>query len=144
MKGRFNEGASTITQQLLKNNVFDGWTTENERQRVERKFQEQYLAIQLERKVSKEWIMENYLNTINLGQNTLGVQSASRRYFGKDVSELELSECAAIAAITQNPSRYNPILHPKDNNTRRIKVLTNMKNLGYITREEYDLSLIHI
>lgn len=138
MKGRFNEGASTITQQLLKNNVFDGWTTENERQRVERKFQEQYLAIQLERKVSKEWIMENYLNTINLGQNTLGVQSASRRYFGKDVSELELSECAAIAAITQNPSRYNPISHPKDNNTRRIKVLTNMKNLGYITREEYD------
>lgn len=138
MKGRFNEGASTITQQLLKNNVFDGWTTENERQRVERKFQEQYLAIQLERKVSKEWIMESYLNTINLGQNTLGVQSASRRYFGKDVSELELSECAAIAAITQNPSRYNPISHPKDNNTRRIKVLTNMKNLGYITREEYD------
>ena len=105
----FTEGASTITQQLLKNNVFEGWTTEDSSQRIERKLQEQYLAVQLEKKVSKDWIMENYLNTINLGQNTLGVQAASRRYFGKDVSELTLSECAVIAGITQNPSKYNPI-----------------------------------
>ena len=139
--GHFSEGASTITQQLLKNNVFDGWTTENSSQRVKRKLQEQYLAVQLEKKVSKDWIMENYLNTINLGQNTLGVQAASRRYFGKDVSELTLSECAVIAGITQNPSKYNPISHPEDNAARREKVLLNMKEQGYIDENEYQEAL---
>ena len=106
--GSFSEGASTLTQQLLKNNVFDNWTNESGMQRVVRKIQEQYLAMELEKQVSKEWIMENYLNAINLGQNTLGVAVASERYFGKDVSELTLSECAVLAAITQNPSRKNP------------------------------------
>lgn len=133
---RFDEGASTITQQLLKNNVFDGWTSETKLESVKRKLQEQYLAVQLEKQVSKEWIMENYLNTINLGQNTLGVQAASRRYFGKDVSELTLSECATIAAITQNPSKYNPISRPEDNNERRQRVLENMQDQGYITEKE--------
>ncbi|MCD8148512.1 MAG: PBP1A family penicillin-binding protein [Clostridiales bacterium] len=137
--GTFSEGASTITQQLLKNNVFDEWTSETtQKQRFTRKIQEQYLALQLEQEVSKDWIMENYLNTINLGQNTLGVQAASTRYFGKDVSELTLSECAVIAAITQNPSQYNPISYPEENNERRLKVLSNMKEQGYITQEEYD------
>lgn len=136
IKMRFDEGASTITQQLLKNNVFEGWTSETKLESVKRKLQEQYLAIQLEREVSKDWIMENYLNTINLGQNTLGVQAASRRYFGKDVSELSLSECATIAAITQNPSKYNPISRPDDNNERRQRVLDNMEEQGYITEKE--------
>ncbi len=82
--GHFSEGASTITQQLLKNNVFTDWTSESTfSDRVERKIQEQYLAVQLEKKVDKDWIMENYLNSINLGQNTLGVQAASLRYFNK-------------------------------------------------------------
>ena len=139
--GHFSEGASTITQQLLKNNVFEGWTTEDSSQRVKRKLQEQYLAMELEKKVSKDWIMENYLNTINLGQNTLGVQAASRRYFGKDVSELNLSECAVIAGITQNPSKYNPISHPDDNAVRREKVLKNMKDQGYIDEAEYEAAL---
>lgn len=85
--------------------------------------------------------MENYLNTINLGQNTLGVQAASRRYFGKDVSELTLSECAVIAGITQNPSKYNPISHPEDNAARREKVLLNMKEQGYIDENEYQEAL---
>ncbi|WP_294783065.1 PBP1A family penicillin-binding protein [uncultured Eubacterium sp.] len=139
--GHFSEGASTITQQLLKNNVFEGWTTEDSSQRVKRKLQEQYLAMELEKKVSKDWIMENYLNTINLGQNTLGVQAASRRYFGKDVSELNLSECAVIAGITQNPSKYNPISHPDNNAVRREKVLKNMKNQGYIDDAQYEAAL---
>lgn len=139
--GHFSEGASTITQQLLKNNVFEGWTTENSSQRVKRKLQEQYLAIELEKKVSKDWIMENYLNTINLGQNTLGVQAASRRYFGKNVSELNLSECAVIAGITQNPSKYNPISHPQDNAVRREKVLKNMRDQGYIDEAQYEAAL---
>ena len=118
--GHFSEGASTITQQLLKNNVFTSWTSETAMaDKFKRKIQEQYLAIQLEKKVSKDWILENYLNTINLGQNTLGVQSASKRYFNKNVSELTLSECAVIAAITQNPSGLNPISHPEKNLERR-------------------------
>ena len=111
--GNFSQGASTITQQLLKNTVFTEWTSETSFiDKLERKIQEQYLAVQLEKKVSKNWIMENYLNAINLGQNTLGVAVASERYFGKDVSELTLSECAVLAAITQNPSRFNPISKP--------------------------------
>ncbi|MCR5272149.1 MAG: PBP1A family penicillin-binding protein [Lachnospiraceae bacterium] len=137
--GRFSQGASTLTQQLIKNNVFTDWTSETSlADKLERKIQEQYLAIELEKKVTKDWIMENYLNTINLGQNTLGVQAASSRYFGKDVSELTLSECAVIAAITQNPSKYNPISHPEDNAERREKVLKNMLSQGYITQEEFD------
>ena len=123
----FSEGASTITQQLLKNTVFTQWTSEQSMaDKFERKFQEQYLALQLEKVVDKDWILENYLNAINLGQNTLGVGVASERYFGKDVSDLTLSECAVLAAITQNPSK------------RRMKVLNNMKDQGYISQEEYD------
>ncbi len=138
MSGSLSEGASTITQQLIKNNVFDNWTSETTEEKITRKIQEQYLAIQLEKQVSKEWILENYLNTINLGQNSLGVQAASNRYFGKEVSELTLSECAVIAAITQNPSKYNPISNPEANNERRQKVLSNMKEQGFITAEEYE------
>lgn len=137
--GRFDEGASTITQQLLKNSVFTGWMNESSLiDRFRRKFQEQYLALQLEKKVSKEQILEDYLNTINLGAGTYGVQAASRRYFGKSVSELNLSECAVLAGITQNPTRYNPITHPEENAVRRQTVLDYMLEQGYITQEAYD------
>lgn len=139
--GRFSEGASTLTQQLLKNNVFDGWTSETDEQRIKRKLQEQYLAVQLEKRVSKDWIMENYLNTINLGQNTLGVQAASKRYFGKNVSELNLSECAVLAAITKSPEGFNPITNPQKNRERREKVLGDMLDQGYISQEQYDEAL---
>lgn len=135
---RFREGASTITQQLLKNNVFTTWTAEkSQADRFKRKIQEQYLALQLEKEESKDWILENYLNTVNLGQNTLGVQSASKRYFGKDVSELSLSECAVIAGITKNPSGYNPISHPEANAKRRQKVLDDMLDQKLITKKQY-------
>ena len=117
--GHFSEGASTITQQLLKNNVFSGWTNESFVESVKRKIQEQYLAVQLEKTMSKDEILLNYMNTINLGQNTLGVQAASLRYFNKPVNELNLSECACIAAITQNPSKFNPITNPDTNAERR-------------------------
>ena len=137
---KFNQGASTITQQLLKNTVLsDIWAGEESFiDKVVRKLQEQYMAIQLEKQVDKEWILENYLNAINLGQNTLGVAVASERYFGKPVSELTLSECAVIAAITQNPSKLNPISYPEKNAERREKTLNDMKEQGYITQEEYD------
>lgn len=133
----FSEGASTITQQLLKNNVFTDWTSEDSlADKFKRKFQEQYLALELEKVMDKDTILINYMNTINLGQNTLGVEAASRRYFNKSVSDLNLSECAVIAGITQNPSRYNPITHPDKNAERREKVLKDMLDQGYITEEE--------
>lgn len=142
-KLKFNQGASTITQQLIKNNVLTSWTSETSFvEKLQRKIQEQYLALQLEKKVqNKDWILENYMNSINLGSNTLGVQAASEKYFGKDVSELTLSECAVIAGITQNPSAYNPILHPKENAKRTLKVLNDMLEQGYITQEQYQEAL---
>lgn len=135
----FTEGASTITQQLLKNNVFTNWTKEDGfMDKIKRKIQEQYLAIELTKTMSKEDVLVNYMNTINLGQNTLGVQAASLRYFNKSVNTLTLSECAVIAGITQNPSKFNPISHPDNNAQRREKVLNNMLEQGYITQAEYD------
>lgn len=140
--GHFSQGASTITQQLLKNNVFTTWTTDKGFAKVVRKLQEQYLAIELEKKVNnKDWILENYLNTVNLGQNSLGVQAAAMRYFNKDVSELTLSECAVIAGITKSPEGLNPISHPKDNAKRREEVLDKMEEQGYITAEQKEEAL---
>ena len=138
--GDFDQGASTITQQLIKNNVLTTWTSETTFiERLQRKIQEQYLAVKLEEQVQdKDWILENYLNSINLGANTLGVQAASQKYFGKDVSELTLSECAVIAGITKNPSGYNPITHPDANAKRRTKVLDDMLDQKYITQSEYN------
>lgn len=138
--GEEQQGASTITQQLLKNRVFTDWMEEdgNLIKSVKRKLQEQYLAIELTKVLSKEEILEHYMNTINLGQNTLGVEAASQRYFGKSVSELTLSECATIAVITQNPSKYNPISHPEDNARRRKDCLDKMLELEFITQTEYD------
>ena len=81
------------------------------------------------------------MNTINLGQNCLGVQAASQRYFGKDVSDLTLSECAVIAGITQSPSTYDPITHPDNNKVRRNKVLKNMLEQDYISQKQYDEAL---
>lgn len=136
----FSQGGSTITQQLIKNNVLTTWTSESSFiESLQRKIQEQYLAVELEKKVDdKKWILENYMNSINLGANTLGVQAASEKYFGKDVSELTLSESAVIAGITQNPAKYNPITHPDQNAERREKVLNNMLEQGYISQSEYD------
>ncbi|MDE7418484.1 MAG: transglycosylase domain-containing protein [Lachnospiraceae bacterium] len=133
-----SQGASTITQQIIKNNVFDNWTNESDIQKIKRKIQEQYLALELEKKMSKEKILEIYMSTINLGQNTLGIKAAALRYFNKQPYQLTLSECAVIAATTSNPSRYNPISHPDNNKTRRDIVLEKMKEQGYITQAEYD------
>ena len=140
--GNFTEGASTLTQQLIKNNVFPNFTKEKTfYDKFQRKIQEQYLALQIEKKMDKSEIIESYLNTINLGQNCLGVQAASQRYFGKDVSDLTLSECAVIAGITQSPSTYDPITHPDNNKVRRNKVLKNMLEQGYISQKQYDEAL---
>ena len=140
--GDFSEGASTITQQLLKNNVFTNWTSESTQlERFTRKFQEQYLAIQVEKKTDKDTILENYLNTINLGAGAYGVQAAARQYFDKDVWDLNLSECATLAGITQNPTKFNPILNPDSNKKRRKEVLQHMLDQNYITEEQYKEAL---
>lgn len=132
--GTFSEGASTITQQLIKNSVFTTWTQETSfLDRFRRKVQEQYLALQLEERMEKEEILQHYLNTINMGAGCYGVQAASRRYFGKDVSELTLSECAVLAAIPQNPSGYNPIPFSEANKKRAKTVLERMEEQKYIT-----------
>ena len=138
--GDLSEGASTITQQLLKNNVFTNWTQESTwLERFTRKIQEQYLAVEIEKKINnKNVILENYLNTINLGAGTYGVQAAARKYFNKDVWNLNLSECTTLAGITQNPTQYNPIEHPEANAKRRKEVLDHMIDQGYITQEQYD------
>ena len=139
---KFKEGASTITQQLLKNNVFTTWVEEKGFvDKIQRKIQEQYLALQLEKVMDKKQILENYLNTINLGQNTLGVQAASYRYFGKPVSELTLSESACIAGITKSPTSLNPITNPEKNQERRAQVLKNMLEQGYIDQDQYEEAL---
>ena len=134
--GEMSQGASTITQQLLKNNVFNAYN-ESTMEKIKRKVQEQYLAIKLETVMSKDNILENYLNTINLGNGYYGVQAAANGYFNKDVSELTLSECAVLASITKNPSRLNPLRNPDDNKERQLAVLNNMLRQEYISTEEY-------
>ena len=140
--GEMSQGASTITQQLLKNNVFTDWTNESTQlERFTRKFQEQYLAVQIEKKYDKNVILENYLNTINLGAGSYGVQAASKKYFNKDVWDLNLSECATLAGITQNPTKFNPITNPKANSKRRKEVLDHMLDQNYISQDEYNAAL---
>ena len=135
------QGASTITQQLLKNNVFDFMSEDSLAESIERKIQEQYLAIELEKHMSKEEILQAYLNTINLGQNTLGIQAASNRYFGKEVSELSIAEGAVLAGIAKNPEGYNPIRNPEENKKRTSLVLGNMRDQELITLAEYEAAL---
>ena len=135
----FSQGASTITQQLLKNSVFPGWTQETTfKERLERKIQEQYLALKLEKILTKDQILEYYMNLINLGAGCYGVQAAAYRYFGKSVSDLTLAESAVIAGITQNPTAYNPITNPENNRKRRKMVLDAMLDQGYIDQKRYD------
>ena len=137
---RRTQGGSTITQQLLKNTVFTSWTEEGDNmiKKIKRKIQEQYLALEVTKNFTKDEILLRYMNAINLGQNTLGVESASLRYFGKSCSELTLSEATVIAVITQNPSGYNPISHPDNNARRRLDCLNIMLEHEFITKAEYD------
>ncbi len=131
-------GGSTITQQLLKNRVFGSGNEKNAIDKITRKMQEQYLAIQLENIYSKDEILVAYLNNINLGNRSFGVQMAANNYFGKDVSELTLSESAVIAAIALSPVRHNPIVFPETNAERRQKCLEKMLEHELCTPAEYD------
>ncbi len=134
-KGNSSYGGSTITQQLIKN-----VTGENERSPI-RKIQEIVRALNLEQKMSKDQIIEMYMNTIYLGQGCHGVQTASNVYFSKDVSELSLAECASIAGITQYPSRYDPLLNYEAHKEKQETVLKKMLELEFITQEEFDQAI---
>lgn len=125
-------GGSTITQQLIKN------LTGDDDYSVDRKVQEIYRAYKLEEELEKDEILELYLNTIYLSQQCNGVKSASKVYFNKELSDLTLSECATIAAITQYPTKYDPKRNPENNKERRNVILNKMCELGYITKEERD------
>ena len=126
-------GGSTITQQLIKN------ITGNNEVTIQRKVKEIVSALELEKTVSKEQILEMYLNTIYLSEHCYGVEAASVAYFGKSVSDLDLVECAALAAIPQFPTKYDPYLNPENNQKRRNdQVLYKMHQLGKITDEEFD------
>lgn len=131
-------GASTITQQLLKNRVFNNGNESNAIDKITRKVQEQFLAIQLENAYSKDDILVAYLNNINLGNRSFGIQMAANNYFGKDVSELTLSEAAVLAAIALSPVRNNPINYPATNANRRQACLNTMLELGWCSQEAYE------
>ena len=125
-------GGSTITQQLIKNVSGDNEAT------IQRKVQEIFRALDVEKKYTKEEIMEMYLNTIYLSHGSYGVRVAAQTYFGKELNELTLAECASIASIGKWPTHYDPISNPKNNLTRRNLVLKLMLEQGKITKEEFD------
>lgn len=127
------QGGSTLTQQLIKNLTNQKDTT------VVRKFNEILTALNLEKNYDKDVIMEAYLNTAYFGSGCYGVKTASEKYFGKDISELNAAECAVIASITQKPTAYNPLLHPEDNRVRQEYCLEMMwKKTGVLTEEQYN------
>lgn len=130
--GQDTYGGSTITQQLIKNLTGDDDVT------IQRKVQEILRALNLEKKLDKTQILEMYMNIVYLSQGSYGVSAAAWTYFGKEVSDLNLVECAAIASITQNPIKWDPIRHPDNNKERRQTVLYRMHELGKISDEEYE------
>ena len=128
----FVEGASTISQQLAKTLFLSSDKT------LHRKTQEAVLAFQLERRYTKDEILELYLNQVYFGSGAYGVESAANIFFGKSAGELTLSECALIAAMPKAPSRYSPLINPELAKDRRDQVLKTLWNREYITKEVYD------
>ncbi len=126
------QGGSTITQQLVKN------VTGNKDVTFVRKYKEILTALNLEKNYDKDQILEAYLNTLYLGQGCYGVETASEKYFGKEVGELNYAECAVIAAITQKPYSLDPIKNPELNRERQLYCLNEMLVQGKITQEQYD------
>ena len=129
--GRKRFGGSTITQQLVKN------LTGRDEATVQRKINEAFAAIRLEKTYDKSEILEQYLNVINLSGGCIGVGAAAEYYYSKKPSELTLAECATIAAITNNPSVYDPAKHPENNKKRRDTILFCMYEQNYISEEQY-------
>ncbi len=130
--GSQSYGGSTLTQQLIKN------ITEDNQVSLARKLREIFRATQLEEMYSKDEILESYLNVVNFGSGCRGVQAAANVYFGKNIGDCSILECATIAGITQNPTAYNPIYHPENNRERRETVLREMLDQNKISKDEFD------
>ena len=130
--GKSSFGGSTLTQQLIKNISDDNEVSLN------RKIREIVKALKLETEYTKDEILEAYLNVVNFGNNCQGVEAAANLYFGKHIDKCTLAQCAAIAGITQNPSRFNPLVYPEENQKRRELVLSEMLDQKKITKEQYD------
>lgn len=133
--GNASYGGSTITQQLVKN------ITGNEESTIKRKVQEAYQAMQLEKVLSKDQILDNYMNRITTGSGCYGVQAAAKKFFNKNVKDLSLAECACIAGITKSPGLYDPTLSEKNkerNKKRQVIILDEMLKQGYISQNEHE------
>lgn len=134
-KRRVTQGASTITMQVARNFYLSSERT------LDRKLREALLAIKIEQELSKEEILELYLNKIFLGKRSYGIGSAAEIYYGKRVEELSLAQSAMIAGLPKAPSRYNPVINPKRAKQRRDYILQRMQELGYITTDEYQSAI---
>jgi penicillin-binding protein 1A len=133
--GHATQGASTITMQVARNFFLSSEKT------YTRKIYEMLLAYKIESKLSKDQILEVYMNQIYLGQRAYGFASAARVYFGKDVKDLTLAECAMLAGLPKAPSAYNPVVNPKRAKVRQEYILTRMRELGFITQAQYDAAV---
>ncbi len=133
--GDSSVGGSSITQQLVKN------TFGNDSVTVQRKLLEIFQATQMEKKYDKKTILEYYLNIVYLGQNCNGIKTAAETYYGKELEQLSVAECASIIGITNSPTYYDPYQNPENNRKRTETILWLMRNQGYLTEEEYQTEL---
>ena len=133
--GGDNYGGSTITKQLIKNMTQDNDVS------LTRKIREIVRALKLEQEYTKDQILEGYLNIVNFGNNCQGCESAAQLYFGKSIKDCSIAECAAIAGITQNPSKWNPLVYPENNKVRRETIINEMYDQEKITKAEYDQAM---
>ncbi|MBF9674533.1 MULTISPECIES: penicillin-binding protein PBP1A [Streptococcus] len=129
------QGGSTLTQQLIKLTYFSTSTSD---QTISRKAQEAWLAIQLEQKATKQEILTYYINKVYMSNGNYGMQTAAQNYYGKDLNNLSLPQLALLAGMPQAPNQYDPYSHPEAAQNRRNLVLSEMKNQGYISAEQYE------
>lgn len=129
------QGGSTLTQQLIKLTYFSTSTSD---QNISRKAQEAWLAVQLEQKATKQEILTYYINKVYMSNGNYGMQTAAQNYYGKDLKDLSLPQLALLAGMPQAPNQYDPYSHPDAAQDRRNLVLSEMKNQGYISAEQYE------
>lgn len=127
----------TITQQLIKNQLAQRNSGNSFFQRFRNVIEEQYTAIALENEISKDQILEYYLNTVSFGERIVGVAAAAERYYGKEISDLNISEAAVLAAVSKNPSGFQPTAYSEENRQERMRILKGMLDEHYISEDEY-------
>ncbi|BDB09828.1 penicillin-binding protein PBP1A [Streptococcus toyakuensis] len=138
LQGGGLQGASTLTQQLIKLTYFSTSTSD---QTISRKAQEAWLAVQLEQKATKQEILTYYVNKVYMSNGNYGMQTAAQNYYGKDLRELSLPQLALLAGMPQAPNQYDPYSHPEAALDRRNLVLSEMKGQGYISAEQYEKAI---